>query len=358
VKGVTAIPTGKVTFNDGKTALGSATLSSTGVATFSTTALGGGTHSITAQYSGDVNFLKQTSAALSQVVAPGTVSILLASSPNPSTVGQSVAFTATVADSQSGGTFVPTGKVTFNDGTTALGSGTLSPTGVATLNTTALTVVGTHSITAQYGGDVNFQPKTSAALSQKVQATVVPSYTLTATTASPVNPGSSATYTITVNPTNNYSGTVSFPATACSGLPTGAACSFNPSSVAAGKTTTLTISTAGPTTALIAPPNSTPQKGALDLWASLGSLGFVGMVLAGDWSRRNRRRMGIAMAVLAVMLLITLVGCGGGSSSGGGGGGGGTGGTPAGTYSISVSVKDGANMAPTNNPLKVTLVVN
>jgi hypothetical protein len=363
VKGVTAIPTGKVTFNDGKTALGSATLSSTGVATFSTTALGGGTHSITAQYSGDVNFLKQTSAALSQVVAPGTVSILLASSPNPSTVGQSVAFTATVADSQSGGTFVPSGKVTFNDGTTALGSGTLSSTGVATLNTTALTVVGTHSITAQYGGDVNFQPKTSAALSQKVQATAVPDYTLSASGGQTVNPGSPATYTITVSTTTGYNGTVSFLGSSCGGLPTGALCSFAPSSITGSGTTKLTITTTAPTAALLAlPAGSTPQKGALDLWASLGGLGLVGVVLAGDWSSRRRRRLGIVLAVLAVIFLVTLVGCGGGSSSSGGGGGGGGGGTPAGTYPIQVTVTgtagtNGGSTAPHTLKTPLTLIV-
>ncbi len=358
VKGVTGVPTGSVTFKDGSTTLGTGPLSSSGVASFTAKALADGPHAITAQYPGDANFVPSVSAVLNQSVgkADGVVSVTLVSSANPSAPGQSVTFTATVADTVSGEPFVPTGTVTFNNGTTALGSPVaLSATGVAMLSTTTLPAR-TDSITAQYSGDANFAAKTSASLNQMVLA---PGYSLSATTASPVNPGSSASYKITQTAANGYNGTVSYPATACSGLPTGAACSFSPSSITGTGTTTLTITTTAPTTALVAPPNSTPHQGALDLWASLGSLGFVGMVLAGDWSRRNRRRMGIAMAVLAVMLLITLVGCGGGSSSGGGGGGGGgTGGTPAGTYSISISVKDAAGTAPTNNPLKVTLVVN
>jgi hypothetical protein len=277
----------------------------------------------------------------------------LASSTNPSTPGVATTFTATFASIVKGVTAIPTGKVTFNDGTTALGSATLNPsTGVATFSTSTL-AAGTHSITAQYSGDINFVPRTSAAVNQKVLAS---SYALTANPASQtVNPGSPATYKITLTPTNGYNGTVSFPATACGALPSGAACSFSPSSITGSGSTTLTITTTGPTAALIAPPNSTPQKRSLDLWASLSGLGLVGMVLVGDWKSRNRRRLGIGLAILAVVFLITLVGCGGGSSS--------TtpppsGGTPAGTSTVQVTVKDTTGASPSNGALKLTLVVN
>jgi hypothetical protein len=284
----------------------------------------------------------------------GASKTTLASSANPSNPGAAVTFTATVASPVKGVTAIPTGSVTFNDGSTKLGPGALNSSGMATFTTSTL-ADGPHSVTAQYAGDVNFLPTVSAALNQTV---LVASYALAATTASGVNPGSSATYKITQTAANGYNGTVSYPATACSGLPTGAACSFSPSSVTGSGTTTLTITTTAPTAALVAPPRSTPQKGALDLWASLGGLGLVGVVLAGDWRSRNRRRLGMVLAVLAVMFLITLVGCGGGSSSSGGGGGGGTGGTPPGTSSIQVSVKDAAGTSPSNGPLKVTLTVN
>jgi len=56
--------------------------------------------------------------------------------------------------------------VTFKDGTTVLGTKTLS-SGKATLTTSAL-AVGKHSITAVYGGNANFNGSTSPAFVQTV----------------------------------------------------------------------------------------------------------------------------------------------------------------------------------------------
>ena len=84
----------------------------------------------------------------------------LASSMNPSTSGQSVTFTATVSPSAASGT------VTFKDGATTLGTGTLSG-GVATFTTSAL-ALGSHSLTAAYAGDASYSASTSAALTQAV----------------------------------------------------------------------------------------------------------------------------------------------------------------------------------------------
>jgi hypothetical protein len=356
VRGVAAIATGNVTFKDGSTTLGTAALNSSGVASFIASSLADGPHAITAQYPGDTHFLPSVSAVFDQSVgkADGVVSILLASSGNPALLGQPITFTATVSDVTGGEPFVPTGTVTFSDGATVLGTPRpLSTGGVATL--TQALAVGVHSITAAYSGDANFASKTSTPLRQTV---VQPSYSLAASpTTQTINPGSSATYKITVTPANGYNGTISFPATACSGLPTGAACSFNPASITGNGSTTLTITTSAHAAAMMSPPAST-QKGALQLWASLGGIGFVGMVLAGDWSRRKRRSLGIVLAILAVMFLITLVGCGGGSSSGSGGGGGGGGGTPAGTSTVQVTVKDASGAPPTSGPLTLTLTVN
>ena len=60
-------PTGSVTFLDGTTPLAASTLSG-GAATLTVSSLAMGTHSITAVYSGDANFLGTTSATLSQSV--------------------------------------------------------------------------------------------------------------------------------------------------------------------------------------------------------------------------------------------------------------------------------------------------
>ncbi|HET7216187.1 MAG TPA: Ig-like domain repeat protein, partial [Terriglobia bacterium] len=62
-----ATPTGSVNFYDGATLLGSGALAS-GAATYATSSLVAGTHSITAQYAGDANFLTATSSAVSLVI--------------------------------------------------------------------------------------------------------------------------------------------------------------------------------------------------------------------------------------------------------------------------------------------------
>src|SRR4051794_17874444 len=84
------------------------------------------------------------------------------SSASPSLYGQSVTFTATVTGSRS-----PTGTVTFLDGGTSIGTGTVNASGQATLTTSAL-AVRSHTITARYAGDNRNAASTSAALTQTV----------------------------------------------------------------------------------------------------------------------------------------------------------------------------------------------
>ena len=89
----------------------------------------------------------------------------LTSSVNPSVLGQSVTFTATVSITSPGaGTL--TGNVDFWSGSTLLGTRSLSGT-TATFSTSALGI-GSNSITTQYSGDSNFKSSTSPALSQQV----------------------------------------------------------------------------------------------------------------------------------------------------------------------------------------------
>ncbi|MGA9967707.1 MAG: FG-GAP-like repeat-containing protein, partial [Terriglobales bacterium] len=74
----------------------------------------------------------------------GSTATVLTSSPNPSSFGQAVTFTATVTSHFF--KFQPTGTVTFLDGTTNIGKSPLNGSGVATLTTSAL-AVGTHNMT-------------------------------------------------------------------------------------------------------------------------------------------------------------------------------------------------------------------
>jgi hypothetical protein len=77
-------PTGTVTFYNGSTTLGTATLNGTGAASFTTSSLSVGSHSIKVSYGGDADFKASTSAVLKQVVqaAANNVTIASVNSPN------------------------------------------------------------------------------------------------------------------------------------------------------------------------------------------------------------------------------------------------------------------------------------
>jgi sugar lactone lactonase YvrE len=199
-------PDGTVTFMNGTTALGTSSLGINGVATFATAALPLGVNPITAVYSGDatIEVLGSTSAVLNQDVQ-ATSSIVLASSPNPSTFGAKVTFTATITSASSN---AATGTVTFMNGATSIGTGKLSGNpAVATLATAALPV-GTDPITAVYAGD-NYN---SAGTSNTVQQQVNPAASTTgiASTPNPSTYGQNVTFTVTVTAssgTGSLSGT-------------------------------------------------------------------------------------------------------------------------------------------------------
>jgi hypothetical protein len=155
--------TGTVTFKNGTAALGTATLSA-GKAAFTTSTLAVGVHSITAEYNGSVDFGGSTSAVLTHTVNKAATSSSVVSSPNPSTVGQTVMFTATVKAATSG---APTGTVTFKDGTTTLSAVSLAA-GKGTFQTSKL-AKGTHAITAAYEGNANYLVSKSPTLTQTVK---------------------------------------------------------------------------------------------------------------------------------------------------------------------------------------------
>jgi hypothetical protein len=174
------VPTGTVTFFDGSTPIGSVPLDAAGTATFSTAALAAGTHALTADYGGDANATGGTSAPLSLDVSRAEESMTLTSSANPSSAGQAVTFTATFDGGGSGpvafapGASPPTGTVTFYDGTSTLGTGTLDATGTATFTTTGLAGGTSHSVVASYDGDTNYYSASSNSVSQVVAANTPP----------------------------------------------------------------------------------------------------------------------------------------------------------------------------------------
>jgi hypothetical protein len=118
-----------------------------------------GSHTVTAVYAGDANFVASTSNAVSQSVSPANTAVELSSSAAAGTVafGTPVTFTAAVTDTDTAA--VPAGMVEFLDGTTVLATVSLNLQGKASL--TRALARGSHTITAVYLGTANFNASTS-----------------------------------------------------------------------------------------------------------------------------------------------------------------------------------------------------
>jgi len=159
-------PTGVVIFNDNGIAIGSDSLNGAGTASITTAALDAGSHLMTAVYMGDDNNNASDSTVLTQTVNKTSTTNALAVNINPSVHGEIVTFTSSlVAVAPGAGT--PTGFVIFRDNGNPIGVGFINGTGVATFATGALTV-GSHPISAAYGGDANFLASTSGIVTQVV----------------------------------------------------------------------------------------------------------------------------------------------------------------------------------------------
>jgi hypothetical protein len=192
--------TGPVSFYDGTTLLGTATVVN-GAATLSVPSLPLGSNPITASAT-----ITSTSVPIvsppTQVTVTKVVSVItLTSSANPSAPAQPVTFAAAV---QAGAT----GVVTFLDGSTILGTGTVNAAGVATLTTSTLTI-GSHPVTASYGGDSGYNAATSAVLTQVVSR--IPTVTMIVVSAPAQLLHSGVTFTANVTaPSPNATGSVTF----------------------------------------------------------------------------------------------------------------------------------------------------
>ncbi len=326
-------PTGGVTFYDGSAELGAGVLNSSGVVTYATNALSIGSHSITASYAGDSNYTTGTSAALMLTVNKSAPTAILTTSANPVLDGTQVAFVATVT----GGGAEPTGAVGFFDGTTALGTGTLSK-GIATYVTSALSI-GSHSIAAYYGGDGNYISVTSDASVVQVSQVLI-----AVPAPSPVSAGANTTTTATLSAGSTYSGTINLICT-LTGSPAGAqnlpTCNLNPASVTVTSggsgTTVLTVNTtAASTTALVRPFR-------WNRWKFGGEAAVLATVLMLGMPSRRRRWLPM-LALLSVVVFAGAIGCGGSGGSGTTSAtGSNTKATTAGSYTFTVAGSDTIN---------------
>ena len=243
----TATPTGSVQlFVDGAAFGAAVPLSGSGAAATAGSGataslnVSGSPHTIKAVYSNTDGNFNGSSGTLSQTVTPAPTSTTVTSSVNPTIYGQSVTFTATVANTSGAAisTATPTGSVQFMDGASLLGAPQIvSGLGTAKLTTSALTG-GPHPITAVYTNiDGNFIGSTSTSLAQFVE-----DFSITATPSAETIPsGQQAIYSVTVTPISGLTGTI---ALSCNGLPVNSTCSVSPSTdnlqgVAVSSTVTL-----------------------------------------------------------------------------------------------------------------------
>jgi uncharacterized delta-60 repeat protein/CSLREA domain-containing protein len=115
---------------------------------------GAGACTVSASQPGDGNYNAAAGVQRSFQIAKAATATAVNASANPSGAGQSVTFSATVT-SLAG---TPTGTVQFKvDGTNAGAPSALNAGGVATFTTSGL-AAGAHAVTAEYGGDSNFNP--------------------------------------------------------------------------------------------------------------------------------------------------------------------------------------------------------
>ncbi|MFT4113003.1 FG-GAP-like repeat-containing protein [Silvibacterium sp.] len=249
------------------------------------------------------DFIVQTGYGAALYLGQGGTNLALTSSASSSTFGSSVTLTATISAAMSSRP-TPTGSISFYDGSTLLETVGIS-SGTATFSSSAL-AVGSHSFTAVYTGDSNFNPATSSATAVAVSA-LTPAFSLSAgSTTLSVTRGQTGVVTLALAANETFSGAVSL---ACSGAPADSTCSVSPSSVTltggGQATATLVVTTTTAKSALETPagPLSSPfTSGALSL-AALAGL-FIG--------RKTRRRF-LGMLSLLVLLIsgaAGLTGCG------------------------------------------------
>ena len=226
-------PTGTVTFYDGATSIGTTSLDASATTSLSLTEAGG-SHTITATYNSDGNFTGSTSSPVVEVVNPGASSTSqITPSANPSTYGSSLTLAVTIT----GPPFTPTGSVTFKDGSTVIGSGTLDASGKTSMTTSTLTG-GSHSLTATYSGDSNHVSSTSATLSETISR-AAPVATTPASSVNPSTYGQSVAFSTTVSgagitPTGTVTWLDGAAILGTSTLGSGGATSFSTTALAAG----------------------------------------------------------------------------------------------------------------------------
>ncbi|MGC2544486.1 MAG: MBG domain-containing protein, partial [Silvibacterium sp.] len=298
--------------------------------TTATTASNAGTYAIVPSVSGaKASDYSETTQNGTLTVTQAASSTTLSASGNTINPGQSVTLTAHVQSATANTPSGPTGSVKFYEGTSVLGTSTLSG-GTATYTTTALASGTTDNLTAVYLGDTNFVGSSSSGTTVSVGQLDF-TLSVTGSASQTVTGGSPASYQLGVAPLYGaYAGPVSFAAT---GLPSGFAATFSPASLAANsgaQTVTVTVQTPMATAANTAPPLS----------ERLAPVAFGLLLLPLTGMRKIRRRLSRHLLVILILLaglggVVGLSGCGSPAGMGAGGS------TPQ-SYSFTVTASAGS----------------
>jgi Pro-kumamolisin, activation domain/Bacterial Ig-like domain (group 3)/Putative Ig domain len=267
---------------------------STGVISGTPTAAGPSTFAIQVADSESTPATAVAPFSLTVAAAPVGSATTLTSSALTAGTGMSVTFTATV--SGQGG--VPTGTVTFLNGSTSIGTGALAG-GVATL-TTSFATAGTATVQASYGGDANFTASTSAPLTETI---IVPGFTATVNPSSLTIPfANSGVVSVTLTQQGGFTGSVNF---SCGALPAYFSCSFAEQSAAftasgAPLTNNLTIHSAAVPAASAAVFGGSPSGtiAAVAFWLAPF---FAGLLTSG----RRKQRDGFVNRLWTLCLFCT-----------------------------------------------------
>jgi IPT/TIG domain len=214
-----------------------------------------------------------------------------------------------------------------------------SGTSTLTVSTSAGTQTGAYTITVTgTGGSQTHSADVTLNVSD------APDFTIAASAFSPaaVSAGGSGTSIITIAPLNGFNSAVALTCSITPVVTRPPFCSLNPTSVASGSgTSTLTVTTTAATTASLAPGTGSFYA----MWLPIGGLALVGTGL----TSRRRKLLGLILLGLMLTGLIFMAACGGTSS----GGRGGHPGTPAGTYTVTVTGQAGSSV----HAAPVTVVV-
>ena len=181
--------------------------------------------------------------------------------------------------------------------------------------------------------------------------TLIPTFTLagSALTPSTISAGSAATSTMTVTSVGGFNSSIAFSCSVTPAVvpaPTCSAPAVTPAANGTPATATLTVSTIGPTAAL-RPASNRPSGLWHGMWLPVAGLAFVGF---GGVSKNRKKLFGLAIFIMLLCGTLFLVACGGGNSSSTGG----RTGTPAGTYTVTVTGTAGST---TVNAHSLTLTV-